>query len=125
MTPLVDGMNLVAKEYVASRADDDGVLILSQFTGSARELTDALLVNPFAVHEIADAMHQALTMPAEDRARRMRKMRDHLERHNVYRWGGKVLSELLKFEFPEHAGPPASQSSDEWPKAATLRAVPA
>jgi trehalose 6-phosphate synthase len=114
VSSLHDGMNLVAKEFVASRADDDGVLILSQFTGSARELTDALLVNPFAVHELADAMHQALTMPADDRARRMRKMRDHVQRHNVYRWGGKVLSELLKFDFPENVGPPVS-GTDEWP----------
>jgi alpha,alpha-trehalose-phosphate synthase [UDP-forming] len=102
VSSLHDGMNLVAKEFIASRADDDGVLILSQFTGSARELGEALLVNPFAIHEIAEAMHQALTMPEEDRARRMRKMREHLERNNVYRWGGKVLSELLKFDFPEN-----------------------
>jgi alpha,alpha-trehalose-phosphate synthase [UDP-forming] len=102
VSSLHDGMNLVAKEFIASRADDDGVLILSRFTGSAWELTEALQVNPFAVHEIAGAMHQALTMPDEDRARRMRKMREHLERHNVYRWGGKVLSELLKFDFPEN-----------------------
>lgn len=102
VSSLHDGMNLVAKEFVASRTDDDGVLILSQFTGSARELTDALLVNPFAVHEIADAMHQALTMAPEDRTKRMHKMRQHLEQHNVYRWGGKVLSELLKFDFPEN-----------------------
>jgi trehalose 6-phosphate synthase len=102
VSSLHDGMNLVAKEFIASRTDDDGVLILSEFTGSARELTDALQVNPFAVHEIAAAMHQALTMPDEDRTRRMRKMREHLERNNVYRWGGKVLSELLKFDFPEN-----------------------
>jgi trehalose 6-phosphate synthase len=102
VSSLHDGMNLVAMEFVASRADDDGVLILSEFSGSARELPDAVQVNPFAVHEIAGAMHQALTMPDEERARRMRKMREHLERHNVYRWGGKVLSELLKFDFPEN-----------------------
>jgi len=102
VSSLHDGMNLVAKEFIASRADDDGVLILSRFTGSARELSDALQVNPFAVHELADAMSQAVTMPAEERSRRMRRMREHVERHNVYRWGGKVLSELLKFDFPEN-----------------------
>jgi trehalose 6-phosphate synthase len=102
VSSLHDGMNLVAKEFVASRADNDGVLILSEFTGSARELGDALLVNPFAAHELADAMHQALVMSPEERARRMRRMREHVERHNVYRWGGKVLSELLKFDFPEN-----------------------
>jgi len=102
VSSLHDGMNLVAKEYVASRIDNDGVLILSSFTGSARELTDALLVNPFAYHEIADAIHMALTMPQEERQRRMRKMREHVARYNVYRWGGKILSELLRFEFPEN-----------------------
>lgn len=101
VSSLHDGMNLVAKEFIGSRADNDGVLVLSRFTGAARELTDALLVNPYAVHEVAEAMFAALTMPPEERCRRMRRMREHLERHNVYRWGGKVLSELLKFDFPE------------------------
>ncbi|MBX3354687.1 MAG: trehalose-6-phosphate synthase [Phycisphaeraceae bacterium] len=103
VTSLHDGMNLVAKEFVGSRIDNDGVLVLSQFTGAARELTDAIQVNPFAIHEIADAMHAALIMPAEDRARRMRRMRSHLAQNNVYRWGAKILSELLKFDFPEDA----------------------
>lgn len=98
---LHDGMNLVAKEFVASREDNDGVLILSHFTGSARELTDALQVNPFAIQQLTDAMHQAIEMPFQERSRRMKKMREHVEHHNVYRWGGKVLSELLKFDFPE------------------------
>jgi trehalose 6-phosphate synthase len=102
VSSLHDGMNLVAKEFIASRADECGVLVLSQFTGSARELTDALQVNPFAVHELAEAMYQALVMPPEEQARRMKRMREHVERHNVYRWGGKVLSELLKFDFPEN-----------------------
>ena len=101
ISSLHDGMNLVAKEFIASRPDEDGVLILSRFTGSARELPEALLVNPFAVHEIADAMHQAIIMPDTERQRRMRKLREQVEKYNVYRWGGKVLSELLKFEFQE------------------------
>lgn len=101
VSSLHDGMNLVAKEYIASRADNDGVLILSQFTGSSRELTDALLINPFAVDQLAEAMYKACTMAPEERQRRMIRMREHLERYNVYRWGGKVLSELLKFDFPE------------------------
>ncbi len=103
VSSLHDGMNLVAKEFVASRNDEDGVLILSEFTGCARELTDALRVNPFAVHEIADAMHHAIMMPPEERARKMRRMREHIARYNVYRWGGKVLSELLRFDFPENS----------------------
>jgi alpha,alpha-trehalose-phosphate synthase [UDP-forming] len=101
VSSLHDGMNLVAKEFIASRTDNDGVLVLSRFTGAARELSEALLVNPYAVHETADAMYQALSMFPEERARRMKRMREHLERHNVYRWGGKLLSELLKFDFPE------------------------
>jgi len=101
VSSLHDGMNLVAKEFIASRTDNDGVLILSRFTGSARELTDALQVNPFAIQELADAMLKAVEMPQAERTRRMKKMREHVERHNVYRWGGKILSELLKFDFPE------------------------
>ncbi len=102
VSSLHDGMNLVAKEFIASRADLDGVLILSRFTGSARELTDAIQINPFAIHELGEAMKAAIDMPQEERSRRMIRMREHLERHNVYRWGGKVLSELLKFDFPEN-----------------------
>jgi trehalose 6-phosphate synthase len=94
-------MNLVAKEFVASRVDDDGVLILSRFTGAARELAGAVVVNPFAVDEIAEAINQALEMPEEDRRKRMQKMRSAVADNNVYRWAGKLLSALLKFEFPE------------------------
>jgi trehalose 6-phosphate synthase len=101
VSSLHDGMNLVAKEFVASRVDDDGVLILSRFTGSARELSDALLVNPFAIGEIAEAVHRAITMPEDERQRRMQRMRDQVQKNNVYRWAGRVLSNLLKFDFPE------------------------
>jgi trehalose-6-phosphate synthase len=98
---LHDGMNLVAKEFVASRTDEDGALVLSLFTGSARELTDALLVNPFAIDQIADAMRCALEMPPEERQRRMRRMRAAVASNNVYRWAGKILSALLRIEIPE------------------------
>jgi trehalose 6-phosphate synthase len=101
VTSLHDGMNLVAKEYVASRFDDGGALILSEFTGAARELRDALLVNPFAIDEMADAIRQALEMPDTERRRRMQRMRQEIEGNNVYRWAGKIVSTLLKFEFPE------------------------
>lgn len=101
VSSLHDGMNLVAKEFVASRADDDGVLILSRFTGSARELDDAVQVNPFSVEELADAMHLALQMPPEERQRRMRKMRAQVEYNNVFRWAGKLLSTLLRIDLPE------------------------
>ena len=101
VSSLHDGMNLVAKEYVASRYDEDGVLILSRFTGSARELTDALLINPFAIEETAEAVHRALTMPEDERRRKMQRMRAQVSRNNVYRWAGRILSSLLKFDFPE------------------------
>ena len=101
VSSLDDGMNLVAKEFVASRADEDGVLILSRFTGAARELTNAVIVNPFAIDEVAEAMHLALTMPEEDRRKRMHKMREVVAQNNIYRWAGKLLSALLKFEFAE------------------------
>jgi alpha,alpha-trehalose-phosphate synthase [UDP-forming] len=102
---LHDGMNLVAKEFVASRFDDDGVLILSCFTGASRELTDALLVNPFSLEEMAAAIHSALQMPAEERQRRMQRMRAAVAENNIYRWAGTVISALLKFDFPEVAEP--------------------
>jgi trehalose 6-phosphate synthase len=102
---LHDGMNLVAKEFVSSRFDEGGVLILSNFTGAARELTDALIVNPFSIEELAEAMHQALEMPAAQRQKRMQKMRAAVEGNDIYRWAGKILSALLKFEVPEDAAP--------------------
>jgi trehalose 6-phosphate synthase len=98
---LHDGMNLVAKEFVASRNDEDGVLILSQFTGAAQELSDALLINAFSMDECADAMHQALEMSREERRRRMQRMREAVAGNNVYRWAGKLFSALLKFDFAE------------------------
>lgn len=101
VSSLHDGMNLVAKEFVASRVDGDGVLILSRFTGAARELTDALLVNPYAMAETADAIHQAITMPPEERQRRMRRMRETVESNGVFRWAAKILSALLKLDLPE------------------------
>jgi trehalose 6-phosphate synthase len=94
-------MNLVAKEFVASRFDLDAVLILSKFTGAARELADALQVNPFAIGEVADAMRQAIEMPVEERQKRMERLRDQVAANNVYRWAGKILSTLLRFEIPE------------------------
>jgi trehalose-6-phosphate synthase len=93
---LHDGMNLVAKEFVASRVDEDGCLILSSFTGAARELSDALLINPFAPEEIASAVHRALTMDPAERQHRMRRMRQAVSGHNIYRWAGKIVETLSK-----------------------------
>jgi trehalose 6-phosphate synthase len=94
VSPLHDGMNLVAKEFVASRIDQDGVLILSAFAGAARELTDALIVNPFASTEIAGAIHRAIAMPAAERRRRMSRMRETVAVNNVYRWGARFIMAL-------------------------------
>lgn len=91
-----DGMNLVAKEFVAAREDLQGVLVLSQFTGAARELTDAVLVNPYAIDAFAEAIYQALTMPPEEQEERMRRMRQQVCDHNIYRWAGMLLSEAGK-----------------------------
>ena len=102
VSSLDDGMNLVAKEFVASRTDDDGVLILSQFAGAAHELTSALLVNPFAIDEMTEAIHLALGMPADERRKRMLKLRAAVADSNIYRWAGKFLSGLLKFDFPDN-----------------------
>jgi trehalose-6-phosphate synthase len=99
VSALHDGMNLVAKEFVASRFDEDGVLILSPFTGSSRELTDALLVNPYATDLFAEAIRTALEMPAEERKKRMKRMRNIVRENNIYKWAGDIISELVKFEF--------------------------
>lgn len=101
VSSLHDGMNLVAKEFVAARPDHDGVLILSQFTGASRELVDAVVVNPYDIEAMADSLYLAVSMPPEERQKRMQKMRDVTAQNNIYRWAGKVLSHLLKFEFQE------------------------
>jgi trehalose 6-phosphate synthase len=91
VSPLHDGMNLVAKEFVASRFDEDGVLLLSPFAGSSRELTDALLVNPYATDHFADAIKTALEMPAAERKKRMQKMRAVVQENNIYKWAGDII----------------------------------
>jgi trehalose 6-phosphate synthase len=84
-------MNLVAKEYVASRDDERGVLLLSQFAGASRELPEALIVNPYDADQCAAALHVALTMPADEQRARMRLMRGLVAEFNVYRWAGRML----------------------------------
>ncbi len=93
VSSLHDGMNLVAKEYVAARDDLQGVLVLSRFTGAARQLTDAVLFNPFGVDEFARALHLALTMPPEEQEHRMRRLRNQVDENNIYRWAGRLLTE--------------------------------
>lgn len=101
VSPLHDGMNLVAKEYVASQNDLCGVLLLSEFAGASRQLTDAVIINPYDTECFAESIYQAFEMPPDEREKRMRKMRAVMDENNIYRWAGKVLSQLLKFEFQE------------------------
>jgi trehalose 6-phosphate synthase len=96
VTSLHDGMNLVAKEFIAARTDGDGVLLLSQYTGAARELTEALLINPYDADQLADAMLRAFRMPEKERRQRMARMRAQVEKNNIYEWGRKIFEELLK-----------------------------
>jgi len=91
VSSLHDGMNLVAKEFVAARDDERGVLILSQFTGAARELSEALIVNPYDADQCAAALHMALTMPVAEQRDRMRLMRGLVAEFNVFRWAGRML----------------------------------
>jgi trehalose 6-phosphate synthase/phosphatase len=95
LTPLRDGMNLVAKEYVAAHLSDDGVLILSEFAGAAEELTEALLVNPYDIDAIAERLKQALEMDPAERVARMRKLRAQVHRKNLEHWSELFLSALL------------------------------
>ncbi len=97
VSSLHDGMNLVAKEFIAARDDEQGVLILSTFAGAARELSEALLVNPYDTHAMADAIHRALTMPASEQGERMQLMRDLVRVRNVYRWAGQMLIDAARF----------------------------
>jgi trehalose 6-phosphate synthase/phosphatase len=94
VTPLRDGMNLVAKEFVAARTDEDGVLLLSEFAGAADELTDALLVNPYDVDATADAVHRALTMPLVERRSRMRALRARVFQQDIEWWAATFLEAL-------------------------------
>ena len=95
VTSLHDGMNLVAKEFVASRSDEKGVLILSQFTGASRELKDALIVNPYNGEQTAEAIHTALEMPPSEQTKRMKKLRETVKNHNVYRWSAEFLKTMV------------------------------
>jgi len=96
VTSLHDGMNLVAKEFLAARRDERGVLILSQFTGAARELRDALLVNPYDIEQTAEAIRVALEMEPEEKQLRVQRMRRVIKEHNIYRWAGNLITELCE-----------------------------
>jgi alpha,alpha-trehalose-phosphate synthase [UDP-forming] len=111
VTSLHDGMNLVAKEFVASRDDERGVLILSTFAGAAHELSDALLVNPYDVEQVADAIHRAIEMPEDQQSLRMQRMRQIVREHNIYRWAANLLSDLteIRIDAPERVETPQIQ----------------
>ena len=106
---LHDGMNLVAKEFVASRDDEDGVLILSTFAGASRELIEALLVNPFDVSETAAAIELAMAMSREERRERMRLMRRTVKENNVYRWAGRLLMDTARVRQRQALAMPVSR----------------
>ncbi|HET7208006.1 MAG TPA: trehalose-6-phosphate synthase [Terriglobales bacterium] len=104
VTSLHDGMNLVAKEFVASRTDEQGVLVLSQFAGAARELSDALVINPYDIGRTAEAIRYALEMDPTERQTRMRRLRQVVKEQNVYRWASDLISRLCDIR-PEIAEP--------------------
>lgn len=101
VSSLDDGMNLVAKEFVASRQDEKGVLVLSRFTGAARELRSALIVNPYDIDGSAEALYQALIMGDAEQTERMRAMRDVVSAQNVYRWAGRMLMDAARVRSDE------------------------
>ncbi len=115
VTSLHDGMNLVAKEYVAARDDFDGALVLSKFTGAAVELRDALIVNPYDIAGVAEAIHNGLEMNRAERRQRMRRMRRYVMEHNIYRWAARVLGDLreLRLDNGEAEQPPRAEPSSE------------
>jgi trehalose 6-phosphate synthase len=96
VSSLHDGMNLVAKEFVAARDDEQGVLILSTFAGASRELSEALMVNPYDTHGMGAAIEHALSMPSDEQRERMRLMRDLVRVRNVYRWAGEMLLDATR-----------------------------
>jgi alpha,alpha-trehalose-phosphate synthase [UDP-forming] len=112
VTSLHDGMNLVAKEYIATRQDERGSLILSRFTGASHELPDALIVNPYDTDELARGIHTALTMPDEERRARMARMRAIVKEHNIYWWAGNLIGELAEIRLePAEADQPGRRDS--------------
>lgn len=98
VTSVHDGMNLVAKEFIASRIDGDGVLLLSRYTGAARELIDAIQVNPYDVDEVASSFYAALVMNETERRERMTRMRRLVTANNIYGWGSSIFEEIRRIQ---------------------------
>ncbi len=101
VTSLHDGMNLVAKEFVAARSDESGVLILSLFAGASREMRDALIINPYDAEQMAEAIHRALDMNPDEKSARMKRMRETIRENNIYRWAGNLITELSNVRLPD------------------------
>ncbi len=106
VSSLHDGMNLVAKEYIAAQGDGNGVLVLSEFAGASRELSDALIVNPYDIEQFADAIHYGLEMSTDERRTRMQRLFQQVEEHNIYRWAARFLTALAA------ARAPSSETTD-------------
>ncbi|MGH7521124.1 MAG: alpha,alpha-trehalose-phosphate synthase (UDP-forming) [Gemmatimonadales bacterium] len=125
VTSLHDGMNLVSKEFVSARDDERGVLVLSHFTGAARELPEALIVNPYDTEECAGALHVALTMPQTEQRTRMRLMRGLIQDFNVFRWAGRMLmdaaSSRRRGRVPEFVVPRAGERRQSGPSSSGAR----
>jgi trehalose 6-phosphate synthase len=113
VTSLHDGMNLVCKEFVATRDDERGVLILSRFAGAARELPEALIVNPYHVEETADALHRAATMPLAEQRERMASLRMTVREFNVFRWAGRMLADAGRWRLRERIEARVKRHRDE------------
>jgi trehalose 6-phosphate synthase len=113
VSSLHDGMNLVAKEFVASRDDERGVLILSRFAGAARELPEALIVNPYHVEETADALHRAATMPEAEQRERMASLRMTVREFNVFRWAGRMLADAARWRLRERIAARVQRHRDD------------
>ncbi|MCD6078435.1 MAG: trehalose-6-phosphate synthase, partial [Ramlibacter sp.] len=113
VTSLHDGMNLVCKEFVAARDDERGVLVLSRFAGAAREMPEALVVNPYDVEETADALYQALTMPPGEQRERMGSLRSTVHEYNVYRWAGRMLADAARLRLRQRVSERVQRHSGE------------
>jgi trehalose 6-phosphate synthase len=113
VTSLHDGMNLVAKEYVAAREDNQGVLILSRFTGASSELRDALMVNPYDTEQLADTLYFALVMDSREQGAHMRRMRRTVKESNIYRWAANLITELCEIRLDAHAEVASSSSAKD------------
>jgi trehalose 6-phosphate synthase len=118
VSSLHDGMNLVAKEFVAAREDEQGVLVLSSFTGAARELPESLIVNPYDLDEASGALAAALAMPVAEQRLRMRAMRSFVAEFNVYRWAARMLRDAERLRRRERMAGRFVGSEDPQPEMA-------